>query len=422
MGNWTDEELIQVYDLQEKCTEKIVEFVRNGDENEVMKFLQTIPNLDEIYVNHKKEIFHKGEFVEKYGSENIPEGRYIYKDMENWKGADTLKEIFEEKYMWEFAEARPNTLALLAGNIEMALETYSIEQYEKLREEIPQKLLDKIKNLIVKYPKEIEEKAFEKAIYGYSNEIMSSALREYRNEHMPEFEKIQYLTQEQSANTIVGAYDLQAGLMIYSPNLDNNYLTGAIKSFCENRKVFELVYGEKMAEILRQADEKVLGLARKYDFIHTKEKLPVLENHKICLFGTAEQKMRIPYKKDIFCVSEKDLEIIIETVTEKYEREGFSRKYYPSGEKNQEYANQSYKVVGRYKTKEDDVELQPQWNIVFEDGKIITAKADEIISSAINDRFYGEQVENFGKRPLETILAVNNEKIKEEQKNLSSVR
>ena len=132
--------------------------------------------------------------------------------------------------------------------------------------------------------------------------------------------------------------------------------------------------------------------------------------------------MRIPYKKDIFCVSEKDLEIIIETVTEKYEREGFSRKYYPSGEKNQEYANQSYKVVGRYKTKEDDVELQPQWNIVFEDGKIITAKADEIISSAINDRFYGEQVENFGKRPLETILAVNNEKIKEEQKNLSSVR
>lgn len=422
MENWTDEELIQVYDLQEKCTEKIVEFVRSGDENEVMKFLQTIPNLDEIYINHDKEIFHKGEFVEKYGSENIPEGRYIYKDMENWKGADTLKEIFEEKYMWEFAEARPNTLALLAGNIEMALETYSIEQYERLREEIPQKLLDKIKNLIIKYPKEIEEKAFEKAIYGYSNEITSSALRKYRNEHMPEFEKIQYLTQEQSANTIVGAYDLQAGLMIYSPNLENNYLTGAIKSFCEDRKLFELVYGEKMAEVLRQADEKVLGLARKYDFIHTKEKLPILENHKICLFGTAEQKMRIPYKKDIFCVSEKDLEIIIETVTEKYEREGFSRKYYPSGEKNQEYANQSYKVVGRYKTKEDDVELQPQWNIVFEDGKIITAKADEIISSAINDRFYGEQVENFGKRPLETILAVNNEKIKEEQKNLSSVR
>ena len=422
MENWTDEELIQVYDLQEKCTEKIVEFVRNGDENEVMKFLQIIPNLDEIYVNNKKEIFHKGEFVEKYGLENIPEGRYIYKDMGNWKGADTLKEIFEEKYMWEFAEARPNTLALLAGNIEMALETYSIEQYEKLREEIPQKLLDKIKNLIKNYPKEIEEKALEKAIYGYSNEIASSALRTYRNEHMPEFEKIQYLTQEQSADTIVGAYDLQAELMIYNPNLENNYLTGAIKSFCEDRKVFELVYGEKMAEILRQADEKVLGLARKYDFIHTKEKLPILENHKICLFGTAEQKMKIPYKKDIFCVSEKDLGIIIETVAEKYEREGFSRKYYPSGEKNQEYANQSYKVVGRYKTKEDDVELQPQWNIVFEDGKIITAKADEIISSAINDRFYGEQVENFGKRQLEKILAVNNEKIKEEQENLSSVR
>lgn len=50
------------------------------------------------------------------------------------------------------------------------------------------------------------------------------------------------------------------------------------------------------------------------------------------------------------------------------------------------------------------VKIQPQWLIVFGDGKIITAGADEIISSAINERIYGEQVENFGKRPLSAVL------------------
>ena len=143
--------------------------------------------------------------------------------------------------------------------------------------------------------------------------------------------------------------------------------------------------------------------------MNTEEKLSVLENHKICLFGTTEQKIRLSYKRDPFCVSEKDFQIILDELANKYEREGFSKKYYPNNSGNKNYAKQSYKVVGRVKTK---TELQPQWNIIFADGKIVTAEADEIISSAINERLYGEQFEKFGKRPLsEVLISGNNEKL-----------
>ena len=146
----------------------------------------------------------------------------------------------------------------------------------------------------------------------------------------------------------------------------------------------------------------------------TEEKLPILENHKICMFGSVEQKLKIPCQEDPFCVSNKDFEKILDAVAEKYEREGFSRKYYPGSMKHSAYSHQSFKVVGRCKgsgKSKDEYEFQPYWNIVFEDGQIIPAKADEIISSAINERFYGEQVENFGKRPLEKVLVEDNGKM-----------
>ena len=118
--------------------------------------------------------------------------------------------------------------------------------------------------------------------------------------------------------------------------------------------------------------------------------------------------MKIPYKDDPFCVSDKDYQVILEAVASKYEREGFSRKYQASKSGNKEYDNQPYKVVTRVKAEKE----QPQWLIVFGDGKIITAKADEVISNAINERLYGEQVENFGKRLLsEASISVENEKM-----------
>lgn len=149
---WTDEELIQVYDLQEKYAEKVIDFVRHGSESEVLKFLQIIPDLNEYYLRHEQDIFHRKEFVNEYGNEAAPQGRYVYKDLfEQWKGADTLREVFEEKYQWDFAAAHPETLALFAGNMEIAFETYSIERYEKLRQEIPRALMSKVKNLMLNY-------------------------------------------------------------------------------------------------------------------------------------------------------------------------------------------------------------------------------------------------------------------------------
>lgn len=369
---WTDEELIQVYDLQEKYAESVIDFVRHGEESDVYKFLQIIPDLNDGYLHHEQNIFRKNEFVNAYGKGDDLQGRYIYKDLfGHWKGADSLREIFEEKFQWDFAEARPEALAVFAGNIEVALETYSIEGYEKLRAEIPKKLMDEVKNLILSYPEEISDKACHNAIYGYTNEISSSALRSYRNEHMPEFERLSYIAGQESMNTIVAAYDLQAGMKIFNPELRGNYLTEVIRECTGDVEIFQLVYGEKSAELLRQADEKTISLARKYNFVDSEERLPVLENHKICLYGTTEQKANM-YRNESLEVSDKDYQIILEAVAEKYEREGFSRKYQPSKGGNKEYDNQPYKVVTRIKS---DIE-QPQWLIMFGDGKIIKAKAN----------------------------------------------
>jgi len=409
---WTDEELIQVYDLQEKYTEKVVDFVRNGAEKDVYDFLQVVPELNGYYLGdiRDKEIFRKAEFMEEYAGEEIPRGRYIYRDcFDKWQGADTLREVFEEKYQLDFAEARPETLALFADKKEIALETYSVDRYEKLREKIPQELLNKVRNFIYNYPSEIQEKAFRKAIYGYTNGISNGALLSYQREHMPEFEKVQYLIQQERADTIVAAYDLQSGLKIFHPELEGKYMTGAVRDFVCDESIFRIVYGEKAAELMKQADEKTIELARKHDFVHSEEKIEVVENHKICMFGTSEQKLRIPYRNDPFCVSEKDLQIILEEAASKYEREGFASKYHPSKDGVAEYYNQPYKVVGRMKS---GTELQPQWNIIFEDGKIITARADEVISSAINERLYGRQFEEFGAKPLSEVqISVSNEKM-----------
>ena len=222
----------------------------------------------------------------------------------------------------------------------------------------------------------------------------------------------------------MGAYDLQSGLKIYHSELKNEDVPLAIEMFKNDETVFKIVYGEKSAELLSRADEKVVKLASRYNFVDTEEKLSILENHKICMFGTPEQKLKMYYKGYFADVSFQDYEKLLENAAEKFEREGFSRKYYPGSMKNRLYEGQTFKVVGRCKVKiEDYSEPQPYWNIVFEDGKIISAKADEIISSMINERFYGEQVENFGKRPLEKVLVSDKGKmtLEEGQEKISAI-
>lgn len=80
---WTDEELIQVYDLQKKYAEKVVDFVRHTEESEVYKFLKVIPELHN-YDNSKaleQEIYNRNEFMTKEKWKERPRGRYIYKDL-----------------------------------------------------------------------------------------------------------------------------------------------------------------------------------------------------------------------------------------------------------------------------------------------------------------------------------------------------
>lgn len=402
--NWTDKELIQVYDLQEKYAEKIVDFVRQEEESEVYKFLQIIPTLhsyDDFKVL-EKELYRTSEFIAKISDKGMLKGNYIYKDLfGNWRGADTLREIFEKKYQWDFVEARPEVLALFAENNDTALKKYSADVYEHLRKEIPQTLKSAIKDLIMEYPKEIADKAVNIAIYGHTNAITNVALHQYSKEHIPEFEKLYRIIHQERVNTIIAAYDLQAGLKIYHPELQDRALTGAIKNFVSDKNSFEMIYGEKSSEILRQASEEEIKLASKYDFVSTKEKIPVIENHKVCLFGTTNQKIRISYKSDWRNIADKDFQIIVEEIAKKYEQEGFSRKYYPNRKGHKEYSKQSYKIVGRVKIEN---KLPPEWNIIFADGKIVTAQSDEIIATEINERIYGEQLEKFGKMPMSEVF------------------
>lgn len=228
LEKWTDEELIQVYDLQEKYAEKVVDFVRHEEESEVLKFMNLISAMhscDDFKI-FDKEIYRKNEFVAEMSGEKIPQGRFVYKDLfEKWKGADSLR-----------------------------LKKYSIE---KLRNALPEKLKEKIKNLIMNYPKEIEEKAIQTRIYGYTSAISNYALLRYRNEHMPEFEKLQFIVQQEKMNTIVAAYDLQAGLKIYQSNLDGRDLTEVIRNFASDKKIFEIVYGEKLFKVFMNTEEKL---------------------------------------------------------------------------------------------------------------------------------------------------------------------
>lgn len=63
------------------------------------------------------------------------------------------------------------------------------------------------------------------------------------------------------SDTIVAAYDLQACMIIHNLELRDNYLMGTIRDYVGNGELFRLVYGEKSANLLKQADEKTIRLA-----------------------------------------------------------------------------------------------------------------------------------------------------------------
>lgn len=98
LEDWTDEELIQVYDLQKKYVENVIDFVRHSDEVQVYNFLQIVPELNSEYdwAEYEKSVFRRNEFIDKFGEELAPQGKYIYGELlNNWHGANTLREVFE---------------------------------------------------------------------------------------------------------------------------------------------------------------------------------------------------------------------------------------------------------------------------------------------------------------------------------------
>lgn len=64
-----------------------------------------------------------------------------------------------------------------------------------------------------------------------------------------------------------------------------------------------------------------------------------------------------------------------------YENEGFSKKFWSPFEDHRAREGQSFKVLGRCTTEDQDLCTLPMWNIQFDDGTIIGAYPEEIIPS-----------------------------------------
>ena len=73
-----------------------------------------------------------------------------------------------------------------------------------------------------------------------------------------------------------------------------------------------------------------------------------------------------------------------------YEKEGFNKVFWSQGGDYKQYHGKSFDVIGRvpiYDGKNDgaDLECLPMWNIQFEDGLVVSAYADEIVTREMKD-------------------------------------
>lgn len=62
-----------------------------------------------------------------------------------------------------------------------------------------------------------------------------------------------------------------------------------------------------------------------------------------------------------------------------YEKEGFAKVFWSQGGDFPDYHGKPFKVIGRVKESESDIECLPMWDIKFEDGHEMSAYPDEII-------------------------------------------
>ena len=396
--DWTDEELCQVYDLQHGYEKVLIDFVRHEEQIEVSDLLGVLPELYAYDEESAKPYFFRSNEISPETAalwgltpktatlwdlrEDYQDHDFIYRDTNGqYKTADDLREVFEGTFQYELGIARPEILALLGNNYQEAQKTYSRESFDHIRVLLPERFLRKMNRMMEEFPEDIRQKAMQTEVYGYTSMMNRMALTIHANEQETATEKFERVTERQNADDIVAAYDLQMQLTQAAPELSGDILTETVRTFRFDPERIRNRYGSKVFGVLKNAKEEALDMATKVDFVHTEERLPVLENHKTCLFGTEEEKIALYLREDSFAVSNQDAKAILDTLTDHYEKEGFAQRYVPLKGDPLHFADKTFKVVGR--SLPDAKDYLPHWEIDLGDGKLIRASADEIIPSAI---------------------------------------
>lgn len=384
---WTDEELCDVYDLQLGYEEVLLDFVRHEREIDVSDLMAVLPHL---YAYEEKElepyIFRSDEVSPNNAAtwglgEHYRNHDYIYRDSFGaYKSADDLREVFEGTFQSELGLAHPEILAVLGNDFSKAKNHYSQREFDRLRAIIPERFQRKMNQLLAKFPEDIREKAMQTPIYGCTNLIERSRLTTHANLHVTSLDRYERATERVPATTIVAAYDLQERLSQISPEISME-VTEVIHNARTDMDGIRRQYGSKAWNALKETAEETLELASMVDLVHTEERIPAIQNHKICLYGTEEQILAIPYMDCSYEISNRDMKTILNAWADHYEKEGFAQRYVPKAQDPVMYWGKTFQVIGR--SLPDEKDLLPHWEITFGDGKTIRAAADEIIPSAI---------------------------------------
>ena len=386
--NWTDEELCQVYDLQHGYEEVLVDFVRHEDAAEVNSLMGVLPLLYGYEGRAlRPNLFQSRDIYPETAAEwklreDYQDHDFIYRDIsDEYKTADDLREVFEGTFQYELGVAHPEILAVFGNDYPKAKEHYSRERFDRICATLPERFQRRMEKLMENFPEDIREKAMHTPVYGYVGIINRTQLSSHASRKETEYERFQNVTEREDSDTIVAAYDLQMKLTQAVPGLEGAELMDVARSFYYYPQEVRNRYGSKAYRALKAVGEEVREMASKVDFVHTEERLPVLENHKICLYGTEEEKIALYLRDSCLEIANSDAKALFDILTDHYEREGFAQRYVPMKGDPLHFADKTFKVVGRSVPEARD--FLPHWEIDLGDGKPIRASANEIIPSAI---------------------------------------
>lgn len=96
-----------------------------------------------------------------------------------------------------------------------------------------------------------------------------------------------------------------------------------------------------------------------------------------------EMKVKYPeYREDMTLEREKEF---VDDCFLCYENEGFAKRFWSPYGAYEDREGQSFEVVGRCTTENQDLCTLPMWNIKFKDGTVIGAYPEEIIPREMED-------------------------------------